>query len=128
MDRILLATGITAGVLAQVPSASWQEMSALTILGVVLIWIVTRTQPAMQKQVVDLTTTFATTVEKIQVENVAIATKFTDLTAATLEKLDDWHERTIAAEVDLTKAITENRVALIGLQQHCAQRLAETKG
>lgn len=102
-SRILLPVAIGGSILAQVPVSSWEQLSAVAMMGGVLMWLVSKTLPA-----------FALAIATINTQNAALLSK-------TLESLNSWHNRTLESTVELTAAITKNSLVLESLQKHCEQ-------
>jgi hypothetical protein len=119
MIRILLPLSIGGVLLAQVPTATWEQMSAMGLMGVVLIWLVTKTLPAKDAQAVALATVFAASVETGQTKTAELAEKFTALAATQTATLSVMNEKMLEVGQNLAKAIGETGAALSSLQAHC---------
>jgi len=101
------ATGLFADAAAGFdPLGGWGNLTALGILAVVLIFIVTKMLPDLHAKFVDTQKLFADSMEKMHLANQAALTQIEDKHQAVLDKI---HSR----EENLTEAI-------VALRENCA--------
>ena len=126
MIRYLLPLAVTGTVLAQIPTSTWEQISAMGLMGFVLIWVFTKTLPAKDAQTSNLAAVFATSIEVGQVETAELAEKFTALAVTQTAAIAVLNEKMLEVGRDLAKAIGETGVVLHSLQTHCNKNAEKT--
>jgi len=97
--RVLLPLSVLSVILAQSPGVPWENMTALGFLGTTCLWLVMKTLPNMVKDFNNVITTMVKALETQQAQ-----------------QSQRMHEDSVALTATLSR-----------LQQHCQERLAETK-